>query len=65
MEEFVAKFTSRKWWAFVIAAVSAVAALMVGDLTVPDFVKAILVAAGTYQLAEGAVDAAARFGRQE
>jgi hypothetical protein len=65
VEDVLHRLTSRKFWAFCVAVVTTIGALLVGDLTVPDFVKAIIAAAASYQITEGLVDAAARFGRQE
>jgi hypothetical protein len=50
------KLTSRKFWAFIVALVSALGGLMTGDLSMPQFIQAVLIAVATYQVAEGVAD---------
>lgn len=50
------KLTSRKFWAFVLAVVGAVAGLMTGEITFPQFLTALVAAAASYQVAEGFAD---------
>ena len=50
------KLQSRKFWAFIIAIVAAVAGLATGEVTFPQFIMAVAAASGTYQLGEGIAD---------
>jgi hypothetical protein len=56
MSFWFGKFQSRKFWVFIIGFVSAVAGLVLGDLTFPQFMMAIIALAGTYQAGEGIAD---------
>ena len=56
MKEVWQKLSSRKFWAWAVAIVSSIGGVLTGDLTVPQFVGAIVAASATYQLAEAWVD---------
>lgn len=51
-----AKLTSRKFWVFLIALVTALAAVMTGEITVPVFLDQVLKAGAVYLVVEGAID---------
>lgn len=50
------KLGSRKFWALIIALVTALAGLMTGELRFPEFVMAVVASAASYQVGEGIAD---------
>lgn len=61
----IEKLTSRKFIAWVATVLVAIAGLLTGGLSFPQFMIAVAAASATYQAAEGLADAGHGIGRTE